>query len=410
MDACRARRGRRQGRSDRPHRGRRRAPRPSPAASRCRSRSSLRARRRSTAPRSASSCRAHTDLLACDLAFGEAGNLGHDGRPEIVIGVKGILYVELEARGPTYGPIVDAHSSAAPCGREPGLGAACARWRRCAIRPPAASRSTASTTRSSRGPSGDRRGPRRRSRQSAEAGLRPSYGVRRVHRRRDRHRPGAARYYEEPTCTIAGIHAGYGGPGLKTIIPATARGQARLPARPRSAAGGDPRAAPRASRCATASTTSRCGRSQPPWRRSAHRSTIRWSSASPRSRGRGTALEPVLVPINPGHADLRAVHSRRSVRRRCSAASGRPAATPMHRTSTSSSTRSSPRSASRRTCSGSSRRTNRPLGSGGSRWAPGGSPAALRRQFVRQPEPAQGLEVVVDPFDVGPGNGVDRRR
>src|SRR4051812_28643786 len=56
----------------------------------------------------------HADLLACDVAFGEAGNLGPDGRPEIILGVKGILYVELEARGPEYGPVVDAHSSAAP--------------------------------------------------------------------------------------------------------------------------------------------------------------------------------------------------------------------------------------------------------------------------------------------------------
>jgi acetylornithine deacetylase/succinyl-diaminopimelate desuccinylase-like protein len=162
---------------------------------------------------------AQRDLLACDLAFGEAGHVDVNGRPEIILGVKGILYVELEASGPTYGPTVDAHSSAAPVVENPawvllralaslrdqqtgrvlieGFYDAITPWSeedRAALAPLAA---------------------------TAEAALRKGYGV-------ERFLDDVTgdelvrRYYEEPTCTIAGFHSGYGGPGLKTIVPSTA--------------------------------------------------------------------------------------------------------------------------------------------------------------------------------------------
>ena len=162
---------------------------------------------------------ANRELLACDVAFGEAGHLGADGRPEIILGVKGILYVELEARGPTYGPVVDAHSSAAPVIENPAwvLVRALASLRdevtgqvliegfHDKIRP------WTDADRAALAPLAE----------TAETALRKGYGV-------ESFRDGvsgaelARRYYEEPTCTIAGIHAGYGGPGLKTIVPASA--------------------------------------------------------------------------------------------------------------------------------------------------------------------------------------------
>lgn len=50
------------------------------------------------------------DLLMADLALGVDGNIHPSGRPEIALGMKGLLYVELAARGPR----VDLH-----CGKDP---------------------------------------------------------------------------------------------------------------------------------------------------------------------------------------------------------------------------------------------------------------------------------------------------
>jgi acetylornithine deacetylase/succinyl-diaminopimelate desuccinylase-like protein len=161
----------------------------------------------------------HAEELACDVAFGEAGNLGHDGRPEIILGVKGILYVELEARGPASGPIVDAHSSTAPVIENPAwvLLRAIA-----SLRDPATGRVTIDGFYDAVKPWSDAdREALAPLAATAETGLRAAYGVKRFI-------DGvtgselARRYYEEPTCTIAGFHTGYGGPGLKTIVPSSA--------------------------------------------------------------------------------------------------------------------------------------------------------------------------------------------
>ncbi len=48
----------------------------------------------------------HLDLLACDLVYCSDGHHSYGDRPEVVFGVRGILYVELTARGPK----VDVHS------------------------------------------------------------------------------------------------------------------------------------------------------------------------------------------------------------------------------------------------------------------------------------------------------------
>ena len=157
-------------------------------------------------------------LLACDLAFGEAGNLGPSGRPEIVLGVKGILYVELEARGPASGPLVDAHSSVAPVVENPAwvLVRALSSLRDATgrVRIPGfydRVQPWSDADRAALAPLSE----------DAEAGLRKAFGV-------ERFIDGvtgaelAQRYYSEPTCTICGFHSGYGGPGLKTVLPAVA--------------------------------------------------------------------------------------------------------------------------------------------------------------------------------------------
>lgn len=162
---------------------------------------------------------ANADLLACDLAFGEAGQLSAEGRPEIILGVKGILYVELEARGPTYGPTIDAHSSAAPVVENPA-------W--ILVRALASLRDAQTGRVLIDGFYDDIRPWTDEDRlalaplaETAETALRKGYGV-------ERFIDGvtgaelARRYYEEPTSTIAGFHSGYGGPGLKTIVPSSA--------------------------------------------------------------------------------------------------------------------------------------------------------------------------------------------
>lgn len=53
--------------------------------------------------------RDHKDLLRADYGVWESGYVGPDGRPGMYLGVKGILYVELEARGAEK----DMHSGAA---------------------------------------------------------------------------------------------------------------------------------------------------------------------------------------------------------------------------------------------------------------------------------------------------------
>ena len=51
----------------------------------------------------------HRDLLAADACIWESGGVNWQGQPVITLGLKGILYVELEARGANR----DIHSAQA---------------------------------------------------------------------------------------------------------------------------------------------------------------------------------------------------------------------------------------------------------------------------------------------------------
>jgi acetylornithine deacetylase/succinyl-diaminopimelate desuccinylase-like protein len=157
--------------------------------------------------------RAHREQLHADLALGVDGNIHASGRPEIALGMKGMLYVELLARGPR----ADLH-----CGKDPivvnpawrlvwALGTLKDRDGRIAIDgfhervvPPS------------------REDLDRLEAVPVEmADLLQTYGV-------ERFLDGATglealrRIVFEPTCSVDGLMAGYTGPGMKTIIPAVA--------------------------------------------------------------------------------------------------------------------------------------------------------------------------------------------
>ena len=159
--------------------------------------------------------REQPDLLACDLCFLEGGSLDNQGRPQITLGVKGMLYVELETRGPA----VDAHSSTAPVVPNPA---------RDLIR-------ALSSLTDAQGqvlipgfyddvqPWSD----------ADMAVLAAMPDDEEEAMRRDLQLPGflggahglsfKEQLYGAPTCTVCGLHTGYGGPGVKTVLPAKAQ-------------------------------------------------------------------------------------------------------------------------------------------------------------------------------------------
>ena len=154
----------------------------------------------------------HADLLRCDGALWEEGGVERDGRPVTILGVRGVLVLELSVETMNQ----DAHSSSAH------------------VLPNAAWRLQWAL--------GSLKGPDERVRipgfydrvkspskrdldlldalPDHEAWWREEYGVRAFVRDlagRDQHRA-----VFEPTCNIQGITAGYQGAGLQTIVPAKA--------------------------------------------------------------------------------------------------------------------------------------------------------------------------------------------
>jgi acetylornithine deacetylase/succinyl-diaminopimelate desuccinylase-like protein len=155
----------------------------------------------------------YADLLRADGCLWEGSGFGPDGRPELVLGTKGLLYVQLDVAGTG----VDAHSGNAP------------------ILPSAAWRLVQALA-TLRGPDGRISIPgfydAVRSPSAAElatladqpdldAELRGVFGI-------DRFvddLAGAAlreRLSFSPTCNIAGLGSGYTGAGSKTVLPAKA--------------------------------------------------------------------------------------------------------------------------------------------------------------------------------------------
>ncbi len=158
--------------------------------------------------------RRNPERLACDLAFVEASELDPSGRPMLVLGTKGMLYVELEARGPS----IDVHSSLAAAVPNPA-------WK--LVRALSAImdsdgqilipgffddiRPLTATERANIAALPD---PTQSWREQFELTSFPG-GL-----------DGTAlleKVLSEPTATICGLWSGYSGPGLKTILPAVAR-------------------------------------------------------------------------------------------------------------------------------------------------------------------------------------------
>jgi acetylornithine deacetylase/succinyl-diaminopimelate desuccinylase-like protein len=168
--------------------------------------------------------RANRDLLQADLALGVDGNIHPSGRPEIALGMKGMLYVELAARGPR----ADLH-----CGKDPLVVNPAWRlvWALSTLRDtdqrilidgfydrvlPPTEEETALLDRVP----------------VDMQSLFETFGV-------DAFLDGATgtealkRLVFEPTCSIDGLVSGYTGAGMKTIIPATATAKVCLRLVPR---------------------------------------------------------------------------------------------------------------------------------------------------------------------------------
>ncbi len=155
----------------------------------------------------------HLDLLKADACLWEGSGVTWDGQPQITLGVKGLLYVELEVRSAAR----DSHSSWATVVPN-------AAWRLVwalstlkdadeqvmiegfydAVRPSTADERAAIEAMPS---------DEDELLQTLEM---PRYlkGLRGVDYR--------LRHYSEPTCTIDGLTSGYQGPGAKTVLPALA--------------------------------------------------------------------------------------------------------------------------------------------------------------------------------------------
>lgn len=158
--------------------------------------------------------REFADLLESDVCIWKYGSRDPDERLEVLIGLKGILYVELQAKIASsdlhsgYGALVEAASNRL-------------------VR-------ALATLRDGRGQVlipgfyDPIRAPSPKIRGSLESipfddgALRERYGIQRF--LRDRMRAGAlATLVLEPTCTICGIESGYTGEGMRTVLPRQAK-------------------------------------------------------------------------------------------------------------------------------------------------------------------------------------------
>lgn len=156
--------------------------------------------------------RDHLDLLACQGAIWEGGGIGPDGRPEVTLGVRGILYVKLSVQTMTR----DAHSGNAHYLPN-------AAWR--LLRALASLKDSDERIlipgfyRDARPPTVVDRS-QLQTMPDKEAWARTEFGAEAFVRNLRGSELNEAVF--EPTCNIAGIGAGHQGEGSKTVIPARA--------------------------------------------------------------------------------------------------------------------------------------------------------------------------------------------
>ncbi len=165
--------------------------------------------------------RERADDLRADVCLWESGGRDEGGRPGLVLGCKGILYVELATRG---GPDHDLHSSLAAIAPSPV-------WRLIealtALADPASGRvAIPGFYDAVRAPTAAQRALLAADPLDVAA-MRRGIGVPRLLGDDPATPAGglalAERLLFSPTCNICGIEAGYSGPGTKTIVPAAAR-------------------------------------------------------------------------------------------------------------------------------------------------------------------------------------------
>jgi acetylornithine deacetylase/succinyl-diaminopimelate desuccinylase-like protein len=155
----------------------------------------------------------HRDLLRADACIWEWGYVLWDGTPTLMLGVKGLLYVDLEVEGPAH----DVHSSQATVIPNPAWRLI---WALASLKGPDERVLIDGFYDDVRPPSEEERAAVLAMPDDAAETL-ASLGLRRALLGLE----GAAfraRHIFEPTCTVAGLAAGYQGPGTKTVLPARA--------------------------------------------------------------------------------------------------------------------------------------------------------------------------------------------
>jgi len=153
-------------------------------------------------------------LLAADACLWEGGGVNWQGQPQITLGGKGLLYLELEARGANR----DAHSSYATVLPNPAWRLL---WALATLKDPQENILIDGFYQRVRPPTPQERAaveamPAEEANRARSLGIDGFLkGVRGLDYR--------LRHLFEPTCNIDGLSSGYQGPGTKTVLPARAK-------------------------------------------------------------------------------------------------------------------------------------------------------------------------------------------
>ena len=164
-------------------------------------------------PQIAPFVRRQRDLLRADACVWEGGYAFFDGSPTLMLGVKGLLYIELEVQGPNR----DVHSSYGTVIPNPAWRLA---WALASMKAPDERILIEGFYDDVESPNEEELAtlrvlPDEAGETLSSLGLDAAVlGVQGVEYRR--------RHIFEPTCTIDGLTSGYQGPGAKTVLPARA--------------------------------------------------------------------------------------------------------------------------------------------------------------------------------------------
>jgi acetylornithine deacetylase/succinyl-diaminopimelate desuccinylase-like protein len=168
----------------------------------------------SGSPHFPAAVRAYREKFAADVCLSEGTGLGPDRTPSLVLGVKGMLYVELSAQVAQ----VDAHSAYAAVVPNPS-------WRlvgALATLKDATGRVAIDGFYDTVRPLTDQEKDTLAAMPDMSESLREALGLE-TFLDDLKGQAWRERLYGSPTCNICGLDAGYAGPGLKTVLPARAR-------------------------------------------------------------------------------------------------------------------------------------------------------------------------------------------